>query len=147
MQINPKILSLAGVHIAFQDDAKIRWIDFVRVIAVFLFRKPLMDVRYQTLFNLLGLKKDYKVLEYDDYMQDQLQKFVFKKRKACIVPTPEIQAFWNKVRRVLLKNKEEVFQIGDADTFSSQVGCRVLSEAEVVESDMMMFFDFIYDID
>lgn len=68
MQINPKILSLAGVHIAFQDDAKIRWIDFVRVIAVFLFRKPLMEVRYQTLFNLLGLKSDYKVLEYDDYM-------------------------------------------------------------------------------
>ena len=48
---------------------------------------------------------------------------------------------------MLLKNKEEVFQIGDEDMFSSQVGCRVLSEAGVVESDMMMFFDFIYDID
>ena len=68
MQINPKILSLTGVHIAFQDDAKIRWMDFVMIITVFLFRKPLMEVRYKTLFNMLGLKNDYKVLEFDDYM-------------------------------------------------------------------------------
>ena len=109
MQINPKILSLIGVHIAFQDDAKIRWIDFVRIITVFLFRKPLMEVRYKTLFNLLGLKNDYSVLEFDDYLQDQLQKLIFKKRNSCIVPTGEIQSLWNKVRKLLLRNKRTVF--------------------------------------
>ena len=48
---------------------------------------------------------------------------------------------------MLLKHKEEVFQLGEENTFSPRAACRVLSEAGVDYSDMMLFFDFIYDID
>ena len=68
LEINPKILRLAGIFTTLGGDAMISWIDFVRIISMFLLRKPILELRYKLILNFLDLKDDYKRLEYDDYM-------------------------------------------------------------------------------
>ena len=40
-------------------DAKISWIDFVRIIVIFLLRKPVLEMRFNIIFNFLNLKDSY----------------------------------------------------------------------------------------
>ena len=76
LEMNPKILRLAGVFTTFGDDGLISWIDFVRIIVMFLLRKEVLYLRYEVILNFLHLK-DHKPLEYDDYLQDEAQKLSF----------------------------------------------------------------------
>ena len=56
LEINPKILSLVGVYNTFGNEAKISWIDFVQIMAMFLLRKDVLDLRYKLIINFLRLK-------------------------------------------------------------------------------------------
>lgn len=53
LELNPKILRLAGIFPTFGSDAQVNWTNFVAILAMFLLRKEVLDLRYQLILNFL----------------------------------------------------------------------------------------------
>ena len=91
LELNPKILRLAGIFPTFGSDAQVNWTNFVTILAMFLLRKEVLDLRYQLILNFLQLKDSWKPLMRRDYIQYEFQKYKFGNRTSTVVITTELQ--------------------------------------------------------
>jgi len=145
--LNPKILRLLGIFPTFGVDAQVNWTNFVAILAMFLLRKEVLELRFQLILNFLQLKDSYEPLKRRDYIQYEFQKYKFSNRTSAVVITTELQQFWDKFRTALLNKKEWVFQIGSNDQLDIDFACKALIEGDVNHDDTMVFFDFLFEIE
>ena len=54
--------------------------------------------------------------------------------------------FWNKLRVILAKEKDYIFEIGQKDTLNMTRAIRVLLDSELQADEMFCFFDTLFDI-
>ena len=75
LEINPKILPLSGVITVFSEDAMLSWLDFLKIMSIFLLQKEVLEYRFEFILRFLKLTTNYEDLERNDYMQDRLNRF------------------------------------------------------------------------
>ena len=55
LELNPKVLRLSGVITTFADDAMLTWLDFLRLMCLFLLRKDVLQTRFEFILRFLHL--------------------------------------------------------------------------------------------
>ena len=83
-------------------------------------------------------------LGHKNYLTEMLNKFQFKKRTIIVQNMPTLM-FWNKLRSILIKQHESVF---DPQTGKLNVptAIRILRETGLTAQDTFAFFDTLFDI-
>jgi hypothetical protein len=91
----------------------VNWLVFLKVISIFLLRRPVLHMRLKFLISFLSIRnKGPECLANIAYMQQRLQTFRFSKRQ--VVETPlEVFRFWDVIRNILSSNISYVFQCPD----------------------------------
>ena len=85
------------------------------------------------------------MLERADYIQEQLQKLRFLKRKA-VVPTQHVQHLWEKIRTILYMKRDEVFQASNDGMLEEDLAVRALAGYGVTVEETWHFFDYLFEI-
>ena len=75
LELNPKVLHLCGIMTVFSDDAMILWKDFLKLMAIFLLQKDVLELRFEFILRFFKFTNNYTDLERNDYLQTMLNKF------------------------------------------------------------------------
>lgn len=67
LELNPKVLRLSGVITTFSQDAMLNWLDFLRIMCLFLLRKQLRELRFEFILRFLNFSSADQ-LEKSDYV-------------------------------------------------------------------------------
>ena len=70
LELNPKVLRLSGVITTFADDAMLTWLDFLRLMCLFLLRKDVLQTRFEFILRFLHLTSPEDLLKAD-HIQDR----------------------------------------------------------------------------
>ena len=68
LELNPKILPLAGVITVFGEDAMINWISFLNIVSLFLLQKDMLSYRFEFILKFLHITDNQEDLDRNDYM-------------------------------------------------------------------------------
>ena len=107
LEINPKVLRMIGVVTSFGGDALVNWIEFLKIMCLFLLQKDILQTRFEFIVRFLNIKKPEDITR-GDYIQDCMQRFQFKKRGLEVANMPTL-VLWNKIRVELNRCREELF--------------------------------------
>lgn len=95
------MLVFCGLVTSFGNDAMVNWFAFLKIVAMFILRKEVMELRVQFLLEFLGIKGPESL--QDKYLlRNRLAKFRFNNRKELQV-TARVQAVWDTLRHLLQK--------------------------------------------
>lgn len=111
LELNPKVIHFCGVITTFGEDAMVNWVTFLKIISIFLLRKDVVHLRLEFLICFFNLKnKGPKCIDNHQYIEERLLNFRFSNRKNLAAPK-NVQVFWDRIRSILNKNRDYVFDI------------------------------------
>ena len=55
LELNPKVLRLSGMITTFSQDVLLNWLEFLRIMCLFLLRKDLIEMRFEFILRFLHL--------------------------------------------------------------------------------------------
>ena len=67
LEVNPKVLRLSGIITSFSQDAMLNWLEFLRIMCLFLLRKQLIETRFEFILRFLALTSANQ-LDQADYI-------------------------------------------------------------------------------
>ena len=68
---------MSGIITVFGADAMLTWLDFLKILCLFLLRKNLLRLRLEFIMKFLNMC-EASCLHRSDYIQDRMQMFQFR---------------------------------------------------------------------
>ena len=144
LELNPKVLRLCGLFTTFSADCFLNWLQFLKVMSLFLLCKEVRKMRFEFIVRWLSLKSAAQITQWD-YIQEQMQAFQFTKRN-CKAAEPEIFAFWDLIRFELHPHSDELFPDGEGRAMKFDVAEQVLMESHIEARQTLEFFNLIFEL-